>query len=210
MSSTRMILNISVEGLDGVSRIEPEGGWKNKSLKYHIRVTCKVCTIELLEMHNGNFVPLYLSAASWTRGLDGIGYHRPLTCPLCNGHGGLRILRRGGKPIVDEGVAMPVMEVQVVGSFRVHEDIKLFYFGWMCRKEDDDDNNGALFGPFYVDRKGNYAFKYLVNVDEEVVLQIKGLKGCLELTDWEEEVEGLWIKGSSRLDSDMDSADSDE
>jgi hypothetical protein len=53
---------------------------------------------------------------------------------MCNGHGGLRILRRGGKPIVDEGVAMPVMEVQVVGSFRVHEDIKLFYFGWMCRK----------------------------------------------------------------------------
>jgi hypothetical protein len=78
-------------------------------------------------------------------------------------------------------------------------------------QEDDDDNNGALFGPFYVDRKGNYAFKYLVNVDEEeVVLQIKGLKGCLELTEWEEEVEGLWIKGSSRLDSDMDSADSDE
>lgn len=46
--------------------------------------------------------------------------------------------------------------------------------------------------------------------DEEVVLQIKGLKGCLELTEWEEEVEGLWIKVSSRLDSDMDSADSDE
>lgn len=46
--------------------------------------------------------------------------------------------------------------------------------------------------------------------DEEVVLQIKGLKGCLELTEWEEEVEGLWIKGSPRLDSDMDSADSDE
>lgn len=72
-----------------------------------------------------------------------------------------------------------------------------------------------MFGPFYVDRKGNYAFKYLVNVDEEeedeeVVLQIKGLKGCLELTEWEEEVEGLWIKGSPRLDSDMDSADSDE
>lgn len=79
MSSKRMILNISVESLDGVSRIEPEGGWKNKSLKYHIRVNCKVCTIELLELHNGNFVPLYLSAASWNRGPDGVGYHRPLT-----------------------------------------------------------------------------------------------------------------------------------
>ncbi|XP_062012781.1 uncharacterized protein LOC133729299 [Rosa rugosa] len=223
MIGKRMILNISVESLDGVSRIEPEGGWKNKSLKYHIRVSCTVCKIELFDLYNGNMVPLYLSTASWSRGLDGIGYHRPLTCPVCKGHGGLRILRRGGKPMVDEGEVMPVMEVQVVGNFQVHKDIKLFYFGWMCRKDDDDydddDGSGALFGPFHVDRKGNYAFKYIVNVDddddeedEEVILQIKGLKGSLELTEWEEEVKGLRFKCLSRLDSDSDtdSTDSDE
>nr|XP_011460477.1 PREDICTED: uncharacterized protein LOC105350360 [Fragaria vesca subsp. vesca] len=212
MIGERMILNISVETLDGVSRIEPEGGWKNKSLQYHIRVSCRVCNIELFDLYNGTMVPLYLSAASWKPGLDGIAYHRPLTCPVCKGYGGLRILKRGGKPVVDEGEGMPVMEVQVVGKFRVHKDIKLFYFGWMCRKDDDDDDDDSsgVLGPFYVDKKGNYAFKYMVKVDDEddeVILQIKGLKGSLELTEWEEQVDGLRIKCMSGLDSDTDSDD---
>ena len=74
-----MILNITVESLDGVSHIEPEGGWKNQSLKYHIRVNCRVCKLELFDLYNETMVPLYLSAASWSLGLDGVGYHQPLT-----------------------------------------------------------------------------------------------------------------------------------
>lgn len=50
------------------------------------------------------------------------------------GCGGLRILNRGGEPITDEGQDMPVMEIEVVGSFHVHEKLKLFYFKWICRK----------------------------------------------------------------------------
>lgn len=48
--------------------------------------------------------------------------------------GGLRILKRGGEPITEEEQERAVMEIEVIGSFHVHEKLKLFYFKWICRK----------------------------------------------------------------------------
>ncbi|PQQ16348.1 uncharacterized protein Pyn_37724 [Prunus yedoensis var. nudiflora] len=175
MSRTcRLILYISVDSLDGVTQVEPEGGWENPFLCYHIQVDCKNCRMEDAQ------------------------YHKALACPKCMGCGGLRILKKGGEPITDEGQDMPVMEIEVIGSFHVHEKLKLFYFKWICRK---DDGSGEFLGPFSVDKDGSYAFSD------------SGIKGCFQVTPREEEVEGLWIKVASKssqaCDSDSDSEDSD-
>ncbi|KAM1234962.1 hypothetical protein ACFX2I_004490 [Malus domestica] len=202
----RLILYVSVESLDGVTKLEPEGGWENHSLRCHIRVDCKKCNREILEIGH---LPLYLYAGM----MEDAQYHRALTCPKRMGNGGLRVLRRGGKPITDEGEEMAVLEIEVVGPFHVHKKIKLFYFWWMCRK---DDGSGGLLGPFSVGKDGDCAFRVSADEsdDEGELLEIKGIKGWFQVTPWEEEVVGLGIKEASRSsqasDSDSSSEDSDD
>lgn len=72
MSRTcRLILYISVDSLDGVTQVEPEGGWENPSLCYHIQVDCKNCNRELLEI---GYLPLYLRADR----MEDAQYHKAL------------------------------------------------------------------------------------------------------------------------------------
>ncbi|BBH01300.1 hypothetical protein Prudu_011531 [Prunus dulcis] len=185
MSRTcRLILYISVDSLDGVTQVEPEGGWEYPFLCYHIQVDCKNCNRELLEI---GCLPLYLCAGR----MEDAQYHKALACPKCMGCGGLRILNRGGEPITDEGQDMPVMEIE-------------------------DDGSGEFLEPFSVDKDGSYAFSDSGDDDDDdddELFQIKGIKGCFQVTPREEEVEGLWIKVASKsyqaCDSDSNSVDSD-
>ncbi|KAM1004290.1 hypothetical protein ACFX13_004567 [Malus domestica] len=180
----RLILYVSVESLDGVTKLEPEGGWENPSLRCHIRVDCKKCNREILEIGH---LPLYLYAGM----MEDAQYHRALTCPKRMGNGGLRVLRRGGKPITDEGEEMAVLEIE-------------------------DDGSGELLGPFSVGKDGDCAFRVSADEsdDEGELLEIKGIKGWFQVTPWEEEVVGLGIKEASRSsqasDSDSSSEDSDD
>lgn len=77
-----------------------------------------------------------------------------------------------------------------------------------------DDGSEEFLGPFSVDKDGSYAFSDSGDDDDDDELcQIKGIKGCFQVTPREEEVEGLWIKVASKssqtCDSDSNSEDSD-
>lgn len=71
LRTCRLILYIKVDSLDGVTQLEPEGGWENPFLCYHIQVDCKNCNRELLEMV---YLPLYLCAGR----MEDAQYHKAL------------------------------------------------------------------------------------------------------------------------------------